>query len=172
MKKKLIFALALCLLMVLSACGQVSIEELQASVPSMAVISGSQQVRASLAGGDWTYKKSSFVADGANPLFSEQTMTDLKESSSVSAAAGEEVGMYFSVLPDAVTVTYWSADTAVEENGAVPAGETVEVSYGNDVFSFIMPVAGQDTVMVATATWSSHSDRSGTMDYYFIVTQG
>lgn len=170
MKKKSLLALALCLLLALSACGRMSNEELQASMPKMAVISGSQQVSASSGGGDWTYQKNSLAIDAVHPLQSEEAMTALSADSSVSAAAGTEVGMYFSVQPDSVTITYLPTDTAADSS--VPEGETAEVSYGNDVFSFIMPDVSQDVVVTATAVWNSRSDQSGTLNYHFIVTQG
>ena len=64
MKKGIALILALCFLLSLSACGQLSSEELQATVPTMTVSAGGQQTaQATSGGGSWTYKGQSLVAD-------------------------------------------------------------------------------------------------------------
>ena len=168
MKKKSIFVIALgCLLLALSACGM-SDEELRATIPQMVAISGSQQALAAAGSGNWTYQKNSLAIDAVHPLQDEETLTALSESSSLSATAGEEVGMFFGVSPDSVAVTYLPKDTDVS-NG-IPEGEAIDVDFGSDIFYFIMPEAGQDVIVTAKAVWNSYSDQSGTLSYSFIVT--
>ncbi|MDE7243348.1 MAG: hypothetical protein K2O18_05130 [Oscillospiraceae bacterium] len=169
MKKKSILVLAIgCLLLVLSACGGMSGEELRATMPQMAVISGTQQALSATGGGNWTYQKNSAAIDAVHPLQSEESLTTLSESSSISAAAGEEVGMYFGVSPDSVTVTYLPENTDVS-NG-IPEGETVDVAFGIDKFYNVMPEVSNDVVVTYKSNLNSYSDKSGTLDYYFIVT--
>lgn len=165
MKKIAAFILTLCFLLSLSACGHLNSEELQATVPTMTVSDGSQQaVQASSFGGNWTYKGQSFVADALHPL---QALDTLSENSALSAYAGTEVHMSFSVLPDSVTVTYWPADASVGDS--IPEGQTTEVTFNNDLFSFVVPEGGGDLVLLAQAEWNSYSDRSGSMSYGFLI---
>jgi len=165
MKKITTFILALCFLLSLSACGHLSSEELQATVPTMTVSAGGQQtVRASSGGGNWTYSGQSFVADTLHPL---QALDVLSENSALSAYAGTEVHMSFSVLPDSVAVTYWSADEA--SGDSIPEGQTAEVSFNNNLFTFAVPDGSGDLVLSAQAEWNSYSDRSGTMSYGFLI---
>lgn len=51
MKKGIALILALCFLLSLSACGQLSSEELQATVPTMTVSAGGQQTAQATSGG-------------------------------------------------------------------------------------------------------------------------
>ena len=165
MKKFAAFILTFCFLLSLSACGHLSSEELQATVPTMTVSAGSQQTaQASSFGGNWTYKGQSFVADALHPL---QALDMLSENSALSAYAGMEVSMNFSVLPDSVTVTYWSADASVGDS--IPEGQTTEVSFNNNLFSFDIPTGNGDIVLLAQAEWNSYSDQSGSMSYGFLI---
>ena len=160
MKKGIALILALCFLLSLSACGQLSSEELQATVPTMTVSAGGQQTaQATSGGGSWTYKGQSLVADALHPL---QALDILSENSAMSAYAGTEVSMRFSVLPDRVTVTYWSADE--------PAGDSIpEVTFNNNLFSFVVPDGSGDIVLLAQAEWNSYSELSGAMGYGFLL---
>lgn len=160
--KKIASILALCLLLALTACGKMSNEELMATVPTLTANSGSQQVMASANGGSWTCKGQSFVADGLHPL---QALDTLSTESNLSASAGAAVNLSFSVLPDSVTVTYWSADAPVGDT--IPEGQTVETSFNNNLFSFTLPE--QNVVVQIEAQWTSYSDMSGSFGYGFMV---
>ena len=165
MKKVIALILTFCFLLSLSACGHLSSEELQATIPTMTVSAGSQQTAtASSSGGDWTYKGQSLAVDALHPL---QALDTLSENSALSAYAGTEVHMSFSVLPDSVTVTYWPADESVGDS--IPEGRTTEVTFNNDLFSFAVPEGTGNIVLLAQAEWSSYSDRSGSMSYGFLI---
>ena len=165
MKKGIALILALCFLLSLSACGQLSSEELQATVPTMTVSAGGQQTaQATSGGGNWTYKGQSLVADALHPL---QALDILSENSALSAYAGTEVSMRFSVLPDRVTVTYWSADEPAGDS--IPEGQTTEVTFNNNLFSFVGPDGSGDIVLLAQAEWNSYSELSGAMGYGFLL---
>lgn len=164
MKKVTVLVLALCFLLSLSACGGLSGEELQATIPTMAVSAGGRQAAASGGGGNWTYKGQSLVADALHPL---QALDILSENSALSAYAGTEVSMRFSVLPDRVTVTYWSADEPAGDS--IPEGQTTEVTFNNNLFSFVVPDGSGDIVLLAQAEWNSYSELSGAMGYGFLL---
>ena len=165
MKRIAALILTLSFLLSLSACGHLSNKDLQATAPAMTVSDGGQQtVPASGSGGNWTYKGQSFVADGLHPL---QALDTLSENSALSAYAGTNVFLSFSVLPDSVTVTYWPADESVGDS--IPEGRTREVTFNNDLFSFAVPEGTGNIVLLAQAEWSSYSDRSGSMSYGFLI---
>lgn len=165
MKKIAALILTLCFLLSLSACGHLSNKELQATLPTLTVSDGSQQTtQASSGGGNWTYKGQSFVADALHPL---QALDTLSENSALSAYAGTEVFLSFSVLPDSVTVTCWPADESVGDS--IPEGQTTEVTFNNNLFSFVVPEGSGDLVLLAQAEWNSYSDKSGTMGYSFLL---
>lgn len=165
MKKVTVFILVLCCMLSLSACGHLNNDELRATIPTMAVVAaGSQQAASSISGGDWTYKGQSLAVDALHPL---QSLDTLSADSALSASAGSEIFLNFSVLPDSVTVMYWSADESA--NDSIPEGQTAEVSFNNNLFSFTVPAGSGDLVLQAQAAWNSYSDRSGSMGYGFLI---
>lgn len=165
--KKITLILTFCLVLSLSACGRATSEEFEKSQPIMTVISGSQQVKSCFSDGEWTYKGVSSQSCGPHPM---QNVEMLSENAAIPASSGTEISLDFSVLPDSVTVTYWPAGESVAEGEEIPDGQSAEVSFANDLFSFTVPDAGQDIVFVVDAKWTGYQNMSGSLTYSFITT--
>lgn len=164
--KKFALFLTFCLVLSLSACGRATAEELEKSRPAMTVISSGQQVKSCFSGGDWTYQGVTEQSCGPHPM---QNVDMLSENAAVPASSGDEISMDFSVMPDSVTVCYWPADEAVAEGEDIPDGQSVNISFANDLFSFTVPDSSQNIVFVVDAQWTGYRNMSGSLTYSFIT---
>ena len=172
MKKRLFTRLVLLLGLaaLLSGCGasKMTEEDLLASIPTLTLWIGDQSTSIPTYGYSWTYvvgdEGQSVIADTAHPL---QVVEDLTR---VSAPAGSTVEMDFSLLPDSVTITYWTADQA----GSAPPdaeGETLESFFSNGQFLFTAPERDQDLVVMVRGKWTGYQDVSGSVSYAFVLPQ-
>lgn len=159
MKKTLCLLLA-ALMLLLAGCAP-SHQEVMDSIPTLMVLAGNAPAQVPTCGYDWTVtnrlgRGASIIADAVHPLEAQEDLT------SVTLTAGETVSLYFSKLPDSVTVTYWGAQETDHENSA-----QVETAYLNDTFRFTTPEAEGPLVFQITAQWTGYQDVSGTVSYAF-----
>lgn len=158
--KKTLYLLLAALMLLFAGCAP-SHQEVMDSIPTLMVLAGNAPAQVPTCGYDWTVtnrwgSSASVIADTAHPLEAQEDLT------SVTLTAGETVSLYFSKLPDSVTVTYWSAQETDHENSA-----QVETAYLNDTFRFTTPEAEGPLVFQITAQWTGYQDVSGTVSYAF-----
>ncbi len=159
MKKMFCLVLA-ALTLLLAGCG-VSDKEVKDSIPSMMILSGDVPAQIPAYSYSWTVtdrlgNSASMAADTAHPLEAQEDLT------TVTLTAGGEVSLYFSKLPDSVTVTYWSAQETDYENGT-----QLSTTFLDDAFHFTAPETQGQQVYSVTALWSSYDDVSGSVTYAF-----
>ena len=159
MKKTLCLLLA-ALMLLLAGCAP-SHQEVMDSIPTLMVLAGNAPAQVPTCGYDWTVtnrlgRGASIIADAVHPL---DAQADLP---TVALSGGETASLYFSLVPDSVTVTYWSAQETDYENSA-----QVETAYLNDTFRFTTPEAEGPLVFQITAQWTGYQDVSGTVSYAF-----
>lgn len=154
--------LLLILSLVLTGCGVFtpSEQELQDSLPTLSLTAGRYRYQIPTGGYSWSVYNSfggtSSIADAAHPL---QAVDDL---TTVSLTGGETVTLVFSLVPDAVEVTYWSVGDEVGSQGT-----SLETSFLDDSFLFTAPEETTDLVFQITAQWTSYEDVGGTVSYPF-----
>lgn len=158
--KKIFCLLLASLTLLLAGCG-VSDKEVVDSIPTVIIVSGNTPSQIPVHNYSWTItnrwgSSSSVIADTAHPLEAQEDLT------AVTLTAGGEMSLYFSKLPDSVTVTYWSAQETDYENGT-----QVSTTFLNDAFHFTAPEAQGQLVYSITALWSSYDDVSGSVTYAF-----
>ena len=158
--KKILCLLLAALTLLLAGCG-VSDQEVVDSIPTLSLEASGSGVEIPAYSYSWTVtnrwgSSASVIADTAHPLEAQEDLT------SVTLTAGETVSLYFSKLPDSVTVTYWGAQETDHENSA-----QVETAYLNDTFRFTTPEAEGPLVFQITAQWTGYQDVSGTVSYAF-----
>lgn len=151
----------------LSGCTQPTTEDLTASIPSLTVWTGDGSTESPTYGYSWSYEPrfgsgQAVVADVAHPL---QVVDDLTR---IPVSAGSTLGLEFSLFPDSVTVTCWTADQAGDPTAE---GESLESSFSNGQFLFTVPESGQDLVLMVRGHWTSYSDVSGSVGYAFVLSQ-
>lgn len=159
MKKTLCLLLA-ALMLLLAGCAP-SHQEVMDSIPTLMVLAGNAPAQVPTCGYDWTVtnrlgRGASIIADAVHPL---DAQADLP---TVALSGGETASLYFSLVPDSVTVTYWGAQETDHENSA-----QVETAYLNDTFRFTTPEAEGPLVFQITAQWTGYQDVSGTVSYAF-----
>ena len=159
MKKTLCLLLA-ALMLLLAGCAP-SHQEVMDSIPTLMVLAGNTPAQVPTCGYDWTVtnrlgRGASIIADAVHPL---DAQADLP---TVALSGGETASLYFSLVPDSVTVTYWGAQETDHENSA-----QVETAYLNDTFRFTTPEAEGPLVFQITAQWTGYQDVSGTVSYAF-----
>ena len=159
MKKTLCLLLA-ALMLLLAGCAP-SHQEVMDSIPTLIVLAGNAPAQIPTCGYDWTVtnrlgRGASIIADAVHPL---DAQADLP---TVALSGGETASLYFSLVPDSVTVTYWGAQETDHENSA-----QVETAYLNDTFRFTTPEAEGPLVFQITAQWTGYQDVSGTVSYAF-----
>ena len=159
MKKTLCLLLA-ALMLLFAGCAP-SHQEVMDSIPTLMVLAGNAPAQVPTCGYDWTVtnrlgRGASIIADAVHPL---DAQADLP---TVALSGGETASLYFSLVPDSVTVTYWGAQETDHENSA-----QVETAYLNDTFRFTTPEAEGPLVFQITAQWTGYQDVSGTVSYAF-----
>ena len=159
MKKTLCLLLA-ALMLLLAGCAP-SHQEVMDSIPTLMVLAGNAPAQVPTCGYDWTVtnrlgRGASIIADAVHPL---DAQADLP---TVALSGGETASLYFSLVPDSVTVTYWGAQETDHENSA-----QVETAYLNDTFRFTTPEAEGPLVFQIIAQWTGYQDVSGTVSYAF-----
>lgn len=159
MKKTLCLLLA-ALMLLLAGCAP-SHQEVMDSIPTLMVLAGNAPSQVPTCGYDWTVtnrlgRGASIIADAVHPL---DAQADLP---TVALSGGETASLYFSLVPDSVTVTYWGAQETDHENSA-----QVETAYLNDTFRFTTPEAEGPLVFQIIAQWTGYQDVSGTVSYAF-----
>lgn len=161
MKQVKVSLLLLALALLLAGCG-VSDQDLLDSIPTMTIDAGRYRYQIAAGGYDWTMKgrfgSASAGTDAAHPL---QAIDDLME---VDLTGGEQAALRFSRTPDAVEVTYWSAEDSMGSDGT-----TLETAFLDDAFLFTAPEAEGQLVFQVTARWTSYEDVSGTVSYPFVT---
>ena len=115
MKKTLCLLLA-ALMLLLAGCAP-SHQEVMDSIPTLMVLAGNAPAQVPTCGYDWTVtnrlgRGASIIADAVHPL---DAQADLP---TVALSGGETASLYFSLVPDSVTVTYWGAQETDHENSA------------------------------------------------------
>ena len=167
MKKRLFTALALLLGLAaaLSGCGASQTqEEFEAPIPTLTLRIGDQSTAVPTFGYSWTREVrgvgESVVADTAHPL---QVLEDLTRAA---ASAGDTIGLDFSLLPDSVTVTCWTADQA---DGPIEEGERLESTFSNGQFLFTAPESSQDLVLLIEGQWTGYEEVSGHVGYALVL---
>ena len=158
--KKALCLLLTALMLLLAGCAP-SQQEVMDSVPTLMILAGNVPAQVPTCGYDWTVtnrlgRGASIIADAVHPL---DAQADLP---TVALSGGETASLYFSLVPDSVTVTYWGAQETDHENSA-----QVENSYLNDTFRFTTPEAEGPLVFQITAQWTGYQDVSGTVSYAF-----
>ena len=147
-------------MLLLAGCAP-SHQEVMDSIPTLMVLAGNAPAQVPTCGYDWTVtnrlgRGASIIADAVHPL---DAQADLP---TVALSGGETASLYFSLVPDSVTVTYWGAQETDHENSA-----QVETAYLNDTFRFTTPEAEGPLVFQITAQWTGYQDVSGTVSYAF-----
>ena len=158
--KKTLYLLLAALMLLFAGCAP-SHQEVMDSIPTLMVLAGNAPAQVPTCGYDWTVtnrlgRGASIIADAVHPL---DAQADLP---TVALSGGETASLYFSLVPDSVTVTYWGAQETDHENSA-----QVETAYLNDTFRFTTPEAEGPLVLQITAQWTGYQDVSGTVSYAF-----
>ena len=158
--KKTLYLLLAALMLLFAGCAP-SHQEVMDSIPTLMVLAGNAPAQVPTCGYDWTVtnrlgRGASIIADAVHPL---DAQADLP---TVALSGGETASLYFSLVPDSVTVTYWGAQETDHENSA-----QVETAYLNDTFRFTTPEAEGPLVFQITAQWTGYQDVSGTVSYAF-----
>ena len=164
--KKTLYLLLAALMLLFAGCAP-SHQEVMDSIPTLMVLAGNAPAQVPTCGYDWTVTNrlgrgasiisdASIIADAVHPL---DAQADLP---TVALSGGETASLYFSLVPDSVTVTYWGAQETDHENSA-----QVETAYLNDTFRFTTPEAEGPLVFQITAQWTGYQDVSGTVSYAF-----
>ena len=158
--KKMLFILLAALMLLPAGCG-VSDQDLMDSIPTLFVQSEKDIKKTTAFGYDWSMtdrwgRSSSVIADTAHPLEAQENLT------AVSISSEADVALYFSKIPDSVTVTYWSADDTNQENGT-----QVKTTFHDSAFHFTAPEISGQIVVLVNASWTSYDDVSGSVSYAF-----
>lgn len=136
-------------------------QDVKDAIPALSLETGGNGVEIPAYSYSWTVtnrlgRGASIIADAVHPL---DAQADLP---TVALSGGETASLYFSLVPDSVTVTYWGAQETDHENSA-----QVETAYLNDTFRFTTPEAEGPLVFQITAQWTGYQDVSGTVSYAF-----
>lgn len=158
--KKILSLLLASLVLLLAGCG-VSDQDVKDSIPTLSLDASGSTTEIPAYSYSWTVtnrwgNSASMAADTAHPLEAQEDLT------TVTLTAGGEVSLYFSKLPDSVTVTYWSAQETDYENGT-----QLSTTFLDDAFHFTAPETQGQQVYSVTALWSSYDDVSGSVTYAF-----
>lgn len=157
-----ILALLLCIALALPGCGGTQLQE---TIPTMNLVSGSRKAAIPKFGYSWNYKGQGEVADPIHPLDAAAS-PDLLPT--VGAAAGTVLDMEFSLLPDNVSVTYWPvSENEPDYEGGQPLTATLTAGH----YGIQTPESPGDVVVLVSTQWSSYQDVSGSVSYAFRLTQ-
>ncbi len=174
MKKRIVFAVALALVLLMSSCSTSGTNEdvLLKELPALTVSCGESSIEALRGAASWWYSGTAIEADSIHPLQAKEYMTPLLLPSTDSYTDPLTARLSFDAAPDEVSVRCWSEE-CWEQVGA--ESEAVDISDDNDGSQGpVFTVSLKDGVYIyeITAEWNRSDQYGGTVHYSFYTTPG